>query len=83
MLKHYYTNTLSLLQRKIWLRDVLADVCKGQMDEVTQIKRCLAVLRREGKSVKEGEDEEDEDERETAFAIVSELCENLDNARGL
>ncbi|XP_056262746.1 hsp70-binding protein 1 [Pseudoliparis swirei] len=70
-------------ERKIWLRDVLADVCKGQMDEVTQIKRCLAVLRREGKSVKEGEDEEDEDERETAFAIVSELCENLDNARDL
>ncbi|XP_034394438.1 hsp70-binding protein 1 [Cyclopterus lumpus] len=73
-------------ERKIWLRDALADVCKGQMDEVEQIKRCLAVLRREEMSEKEGEDErdeEDEDERVTAFEILSELCENLDNARDL
>lgn len=78
----------SLLQRKTWLRDALAEVCKGQMDEVEQMKQCLAVLRQEGISERdrEGEeerDEEDEDERESAFEVLSELCENLDNARGL
>lgn len=58
------------------------------MDEVEQIKHCLAVLRKEGRSEREREgeeerDEEDEDERESAFELLSELCENLDNARGL
>ncbi|XP_068435127.1 hsp70-binding protein 1 [Clinocottus analis] len=72
-------------ERKIFLRDALAEVCKGQMDEVEQIKRCLVVLRQEGMSEleREGEDEEDEDGRETAFEVLSDLCENLDNARDL
>lgn len=75
-------------ERKIWLRDALAEVCKGQMDEVEQIKRCLVVLRQEGMSEREregedGEGEEDEDRRETAFEVLSDLCENLDNARDL
>lgn len=57
------------------------------MDEVEQMKQCLAILRREemSESAREGEearDEEDEDERESAFEMLSELCENLDNARG-
>lgn len=73
-------------ERKTWLRDALAEVCKGQMDEVEQMKQCLAVLRQEGSSERETEgederDEEDEDERESAFEMLSELCENLDNAR--
>lgn len=74
-----------MFQRKTWLRDALAEVCRGQMDEVEQMKRCLAVLCKEGTSEREreGEDEEDEDVRETAFETLSELCENLDNARGL
>ncbi|CAJ1076876.1 hsp70-binding protein 1 [Xyrichtys novacula] len=75
-------------ERKTWLRDALAEVCKGQMDEVEQMKRCLAVLREEETKIREqdGEeerDEDDEDERESAFEILSELCENLDNAKDL
>ncbi|KAM9843684.1 hsp70-binding protein 1 [Aulostomus maculatus] len=73
-------------ERKMWLREALAEACKGQMDEVEQMKQCLAVLCKEGMNEKEGEeegDEEDEDERETALEMLSELCENLDNARDL
>ncbi|KAM4530534.1 hsp70-binding protein 1 [Odontesthes bonariensis] len=75
-------------ERQIWLREALSEICKGQMDEVEQMKRCLAVLRREEMGEKEGDGEEereedDDDERETAFEILSELCENLDNARDL
>ncbi|TKS91798.1 Hsp70-binding protein 1 [Collichthys lucidus] len=75
-------------ERKTWLREALAEVAKGQMDEVEQMKQCLAVLRKEEMSERdrEGEeemDEEDEDERESAFEALSELCENLDNARDL
>ncbi|KAL6102728.1 hspbp1 [Pungitius sinensis] len=72
-------------ERKLWLREALAEVCKGQMDEVEKIKQCLAVLRQEGMSeaAREGDDEKDGDDRETAFEILSELCENLDNARDL
>ncbi|XP_040015712.1 hsp70-binding protein 1 [Xiphias gladius] len=76
-------------ERKTWLREALAEVHKGQMDEVEQMKQCLAVLRKEGVSESEraGEEERDEDEvddeRESAFEILSELCENLDNARDL
>uniref|UniRef100_A0A3P8TEF6 Hsp70-binding protein 1 n=1 Tax=Amphiprion percula TaxID=161767 RepID=A0A3P8TEF6_AMPPE len=75
-------------ERKTWLREALADVCKGQMDEVEQMKQCLAILRKEEGSEQEREGEEereedDEDERESAFEMLSELCENLDNARDL
>ncbi|XP_038553384.1 hsp70-binding protein 1 [Micropterus salmoides] len=75
-------------ERKMWLREALAEVCKGQMDEVEQMKVCLEVLRKEGMSEREREgeverDEEDEDERESALEVLSELCENLDNARDL
>lgn len=74
-------------ERKEWLRGALAEVCKGQMDEVEQMKQCLAVLRQDGMAVREREGEEqgddEEDERETALEVLSELCENLDNARDL
>ncbi|KAM3597278.1 uncharacterized protein V6R79_002455 [Siganus canaliculatus] len=73
-------------ERKAWLRDALAEIGKGQMDEVEQMKKCLAILRQEGMPDREGveeRDEEDEDERESAFEILSDLCENLDNARDL
>lgn len=57
------------------------------MDEVEQMKQCLAVLHQDGKSEKErGEEErneEDDNEQESAFEMLSELCDNLDNARGL
>lgn len=51
-----------------------------------QMKQCLAVLHQEGKGEGEEEDEDEDDEveeRESAFEMLSELCENLDNARGL
>lgn len=83
-----HSGGLSSFQRKVWLRDALAEVCKGQMDEVAQMKQCLAVLHEDGMDERErdGEeerDDEDEDQRESAFEMLSELCENLDNARGL
>lgn len=58
------------------------------MEEVEQIKQCLTVLRKEnlGDQDENGEemrDGDEEDERESAFEMLSELCENLDNARGL
>lgn len=75
-------------QRKAWLKEALADVAKGQLDEVEQMKQCLAVLRQEGKGEgeKDGDEDDDDDdveEKESAFEMLSELCENLDNARGL
>lgn len=75
-------------ERKAWLREALAEVTKGQMDEAEQMKQCLAILRSEEMNEREREgmeemDEEDVDERESAFEVLSELCENLDNARDL
>ncbi|KAM3863492.1 hsp70-binding protein 1 [Diretmus argenteus] len=75
-------------ERKEWLTQALAEVTKGQMSEVEQMKQCLDVLRKDGMSVREREgeeerDEDDEDEREAALELLSELCENLDNARDL
>lgn len=67
-------------QRKAWLREALADVAKGQLDEVEQMKQCLAVLQQERKV--EEEEDDDVEEKESAFEMLSELCENLDNARG-
>ncbi|XP_051988472.1 hsp70-binding protein 1-like [Xyrauchen texanus] len=71
-------------ERMEFLRGALAEVCKGQMDEVEQMKQCLEVLTRD-KSRQSGSEEEDdeEDEREEALEMLSELCENLDNARDL
>ncbi|XP_019723823.1 hsp70-binding protein 1 [Hippocampus comes] len=70
-------------ERSAWLREALADVCKGQMDEVEQMKQCLAVLNKEEVNGEGDRDDEDEDEREVAFELLSDLCENLDNARDL
>ncbi|XP_072530605.1 hsp70-binding protein 1 isoform X2 [Salminus brasiliensis] len=73
-------------ERLEFLRGALAEVCKGQMDEVEQMKRCVSVLLRdEGEMEGEGgdEEEEEEDEREAALELLSDLCENLDNARDL
>ncbi|XP_038138160.1 hsp70-binding protein 1 [Cyprinodon tularosa] len=75
-------------ERKTWLREALSDICKGQMDEVEQMKQSLAVLQKDEPkgSEPDGEkdrEEEEEDERESAFEVLSELCENLDNARDL
>ncbi|KAI4879011.1 hypothetical protein NFI96_028579 [Prochilodus magdalenae] len=78
-----------LSQERIeFLRGALAEVCKGQMDEVEQMKQCVSVLLREQgcrerESEGEGGEEEEEDEREAALELLSDLCENLDNARDL
>lgn len=56
-------------------------MCKGQLDEVEQMKRCVSVLlqdKGEGR-----EDEEVEDEKEAALEMLCDLCDNLDNARGV
>lgn len=63
--------------------EALSEIGKGQMDEVEQMKLCLEILRGEEPSDHDREDDEEEDERETAFETISELCENLDNARDL
>nr|ACQ58919.1 Hsp70-binding protein 1 [Anoplopoma fimbria] len=73
-------------ERKLWLKNALSEICK--MDEVEQIKQCLAVLHQEGMSEREikeedERDEEEEDVRNKAFDVLLELCENLDNARDL
>ncbi|XP_042574248.1 hsp70-binding protein 1 [Cyprinus carpio] len=72
-------------ERIEFLRGALAEVCKGQMDEVEQMKQCLEVLSRDECRARgsEEEEEEEEDEREEALEMLSELCENLDNARDL
>ncbi|KAL7826668.1 hypothetical protein AOLI_G00318770 [Acnodon oligacanthus] len=75
-------------ERMEFLRGALAEVCKGQMDEVEQMKQCVAVLLRdEDCREREGEggeeEEEEEDEKEAALDYLSDLCENLDNARDL
>ncbi|XP_037111561.1 hsp70-binding protein 1 [Syngnathus acus] len=70
-------------ERSAWLRDALADVCKGQMNEVEQMKQCLAVLNKEDVNGEGDREDDDEDERESAFELLSDLCENLDNARDL
>ncbi|CAB1419955.1 unnamed protein product [Pleuronectes platessa] len=72
-------------ERKAFLKEALAEVCRGQVEEVEHIKQCLEILHKEEKSEsgKEGEDAEDEAERESAFKVITELCENLDNARDL
>ncbi|XP_060946168.1 hsp70-binding protein 1 [Limanda limanda] len=72
-------------ERKAFLKEALAEVCRGQADEVEQIKQCLEILHKEEKSGSggEGEGAEDEAERESAFKVITELCENLDNARDL
>lgn len=57
------------------------------MDEVEQMKECLKVLRSVGNRERErdGEDveEDEEEQKESAMELLSELCENLDNARGI
>uniref|UniRef100_A0A3B3QBZ6 Hsp70-binding protein 1 n=1 Tax=Paramormyrops kingsleyae TaxID=1676925 RepID=A0A3B3QBZ6_9TELE len=71
-------------ERKAWLREALADICKGQQDEVEQMKQCLSILwRTTARESQEHKEEEEEEETEGALELLSELCENLDNARDL
>ncbi|XP_027014720.1 hsp70-binding protein 1 [Tachysurus fulvidraco] len=68
-------------ERIEFLRGALSEVCKGQLDEVEQMKWCVSVLlqdKGEGR-----EDEEEEDEKEAVLEMLCDLCDNLDNARDL
>ncbi|XP_046699706.1 hsp70-binding protein 1 isoform X2 [Silurus meridionalis] len=68
-------------ERIEFLRGALSEVCKGQLDEVEQMKWCVSVLL---KDEGEGrEDEEEEDEKEAVLEMLCDLCDNLDNARDL
>uniref|UniRef100_A0A4W5QS98 HSPA (heat shock 70kDa) binding protein, cytoplasmic cochaperone 1 n=1 Tax=Hucho hucho TaxID=62062 RepID=A0A4W5QS98_9TELE len=74
-------------ERKEWLKGALAEVAKGQNSEVEQMKECMRVVLRDGgcERGREGEEEGEDEEGETegALEFLSELCENLDNARDL
>ncbi|XP_063040261.1 hsp70-binding protein 1 [Engraulis encrasicolus] len=73
-------------ETKAWLRQALAEACKGQMDEVEQMKECIKVLRADwnaGRQRDAEDGEEGEEEQESALELLSDLCENLDNARDL
>ncbi|KAG7270694.1 hypothetical protein CRUP_005361, partial [Coryphaenoides rupestris] len=64
--------------RKEWLSSALAEVSKGQLNEVEQMKRCLAVLHEDGTSAaeREGEEEQDQDQgkRESALELCVSQC---------
>lgn len=64
-----------------FLQAALSEVCKGQLDEVEQMKRCVSVLLKD--DTERREDEEDEDEKEVALEALCDLCDNMDNARGV
>ncbi|XP_058261370.1 hsp70-binding protein 1 isoform X3 [Hemibagrus wyckioides] len=68
-------------ERIEFLRGALSQMCKGQLDEVEQMKRCVSVLIQD--QAEEREDEEEEDEKEAALETLCDLCDNLDNARDL
>ncbi|XP_032869361.1 hsp70-binding protein 1 isoform X2 [Amblyraja radiata] len=63
-------------ERRQWLQDALSDVFNGQVDEVKQLKDCLQIL-----NETPGDDAVEEERRWNALDMVSDLCENLDNAR--
>ncbi|KAK3508540.1 hypothetical protein QTP70_031936 [Hemibagrus guttatus] len=68
-------------ERIEFLRGALSEMCKGQLDEVEQMKRCVSVLMKDMAEARE--DEEEEDEKEAALETLCDLCDNLDNARDL
>uniref|UniRef100_UPI00398EFC5B hsp70-binding protein 1 isoform X2 n=1 Tax=Pristiophorus japonicus TaxID=55135 RepID=UPI00398EFC5B len=61
--------------RRQWLQEALSDAFNGQLDEVKQIKDCLQILDTSD------DDTSEEGRRWNALDTVSDLCENLDNAR--
>lgn len=56
---------------------------RGQREEVEQMKSCLRVLSQPlPSSAGEAELATDQQEREGALELLSDLCENMDNAAG-
>ncbi|XP_026887681.2 hsp70-binding protein 1 [Electrophorus electricus] len=70
-------------ERMAFLQGALAEVCNSRMDEVEQMKKCVAVLLRDEGYSERGSEDDEEDEQEAALELLSDLCENLDNARDL
>lgn len=64
-------------EQKNWLQEAIAGAFKGQLDEIQQIKASLEILK---KDTETGEEEEEDDEKGNALDLISDLCENMDNA---
>lgn len=61
----------------------MSAACRGQREEVEQMKNCLRVLSQPTPpSAGEAELAVDQQEREGALELLADLCENMDNAAG-
>lgn len=70
-------------QRRQWLQEAMSAACRGQREEVEQMKNCLRVLSQPTpSSAGEAELAVDQQEREGALELLADLCENMDNAAG-
>lgn len=70
-------------QRRQWLQEAMSAACRGQREEVEQMKNCLRVLSQPTPaSASEAELAVDQQEREGALELLADLCENMDNAAG-
>ncbi|XP_069494318.1 hsp70-binding protein 1 [Ambystoma mexicanum] len=69
-------------ERRKWLQEAMSTAFQGQVDEVQQMKDCLAHLQRvTGGGDEDAEEQQEEEERkERALEMLADLCENLDNA---
>lgn len=70
-------------QRRQWLQEAMSAACRGQREEVEQMKNCLRVLSQPTPTLAgEAELATDQQEREGALELLADLCENMDNAAG-
>lgn len=68
-------------ERRQWLQEAMSAACRGQREEVEQMKNCLRVLSQPmPPSAGEAELATDQQEREGALELLADLCENMDNA---
>ncbi|XP_069056863.1 hsp70-binding protein 1 [Pleurodeles waltl] len=69
-------------ERRKWLQEAMSNAFQGQVDEVQQMKDCLADLRggAEGGDEEAKDPQEEEERKERALEMLADLCENLDNA---
>ncbi|KAF6288198.1 HSPA (Hsp70) binding protein 1 [Rhinolophus ferrumequinum] len=71
-------------ERRQWLQEAMSAACRGQREEVEQMKNCIQVLSQPTPlSAGEAELASDQQEREGALELLADLCENMDNAAGL
>ncbi|KAF6077737.1 HSPA (Hsp70) binding protein 1 [Phyllostomus discolor] len=71
-------------ERRQWLQEAMSAACRGQREEVEQMKNCLRVLSQPAPSpAGEADLAVDQQEREAALELLADLCENMDNAAGL